>query len=95
MITHHIILEIDLHNPVGRSTHDRAGDNISQTQLLGNNILMTNSAGGTPGETSARHSVGIPAGETCQHKPARGRQSLDLLRKEDTIHRHLCRGTQL
>ena len=64
MITHHIILEIDLHNPAGRSTHGRAGDNISQTQLLGNDILMTNSAGETLlGKISTRHSAGISAGE--------------------------------
>jgi hypothetical protein len=65
MITHHIILEIDLHNPAGRSTHGRAGDNISQTQLLGNNILMTKLHRGNSWGTSARHSAGISAGETA------------------------------
>jgi hypothetical protein len=46
------------------------GITISQTQLLGDNILVTNSAGGTPGENvcqalSGELSWGNPSTQAC------------------------------
>jgi hypothetical protein len=88
------------------SVHSHAGDNSITNLTAGEhtNSPLINSAGKLswgkhlPGtqrgiSTGEIFAGNTPTGEICKHRPAGDKQSLDLLGKEGTIHRHLYRGT--